>query len=178
MATTLTVNRLSFDFGGSFANDDAFAPASVPLALKVALLLGAGSGADQVNIPYAKRRTLAATTSENLDLSAVLTDPLSGVISFAKVRAMIFFLHAGTNMGPLLIGGHATASFRNWITGAPDMDTAQPKVRLRNSATGGLFVLTGMDSTGFAVTTTTQDLLKVENEGSALCTYDVVILGA
>lgn len=178
MATTLTINKCKVDFGGTLVTDTTLAPANISLALSLALTFAQGTGAGNANKIYIARRTLAALTSENLDLAAVLTDPLTAVLTFAKIRAMIFALAASPAAGPLLIGGHATASFRNWITGAPDMDTAQPAVRVRNGPAGGVFMLTGADATGFAVTATTQDMLKVTNEHATLAaTYDVALIG-
>lgn len=178
MATTLTVSTCKVEFRGSLVTDTTLAPANISLALSLALTFAQGTGAGNANKIYIARRTLAATLSENLDLAAVLTDPLTTVLSFTKVRAIIFALAASPAAGPLLVGGHATAAFRNWITGSPDMDTAQPKIRIGNGPAGGVFMLTRGDATGFATTATTEDMLKVENEHATLtATYDVAIIG-
>ena len=178
MSDTLSIKKLEVNFNGTLVTSTNLVPFTVPLVLKEAIDLAAGTGADAVNLCYMAEATLATLTAVNLDLSGALLTPTGAACVFAKVRAFIIYLHPGANMGPLLVGGHATAAFANWITSADTLANDQPKVRIRNGASGGLFMLTGTDVTGFAVTATTADLLTLYNEGSATCTFDIVILGA
>ena len=177
MAETLTISNFKFKFSGTLVNDDALAPANVPLELDVDIDISNGAAADSVNKIYFKRLTLAATTAANLDLAGTLTNPLGTAVVFSKVRAIVIFLNPGTNTGPLLVGGHATAALSTMFTATPDLDTAQAKLRLRNGTDGGLMVLTAMDATALVVTATTEDMLTIYNEGSATATYDILVLG-
>lgn len=178
MAETVTLTTMpKLIFGGNVANDDSAAPATAPFSLSKIISLASGSGADSINKVYAKRRTLASTTAENLDLSGTLTNPLATTLTFTKVRMIIIYLNVGTGTGPLLIGGHATAALATMFTSADTLNNDQPKIRLRNGASGGLFVLTATDVTGLAVAGGTADMLTIYNEGANPATYDIYIFG-
>lgn len=179
MATTLTVSEFKVSFNASLRNDDTLAPASVGPTLQLAVSLAQGTGADQGDLIYVARRTLAANTAENLDLAGVLTGPLGATLTFARVKILLVKLLASPAAGPLLIGGHATAAFANWITSADTLANDQPKVRVRNGAKGGFFAISATDITGWAVVAVTADLLTVKNEHATIdATYDIAIVGA
>jgi hypothetical protein len=158
-------------------NDDDLAPASITAAIAQTIALAIGTGAEKVNQIYAKRRSLAATTAENLDLAGSLTNPLGSTITFTKVRVILVYLRPGANTGPLLVGGHATGALATMFASADTLDNDQPRIRIRNGVSGGILLLTGTDSTGYAVAAGTRDILKIENEGSATASYDIYILG-
>ncbi len=179
MADTLTINKLVVDFGGKLTTSTALVPFTIPLVLKEAIDLAAGTGADAANLCYMAEATLAATTAVNYDLSGALVTPSGAACVFTKFRALIIYLHPGTNMGPLRVGGHATAAVSTFLyLAASDFNTAQPAIIIGNGASGGLLLLTRTDVTGYAVTNSSADQLTLYNAGSATCTFDIVILGA
>ena len=138
------------------------------LSRKVELANGTGAGkADRV---FSDRRTLAASGTEDLDLAGVLLDAFGATITFARVKGLIIAAAAG-NTNNVVVGA---ASSNPWATllGATHTLTLRP----------GAFIALGTgvaDPTGYAVTASTGDLLKVANSGSGTgVTYDIHIIGA
>jgi len=127
-----------------------------------------GTGANQANMVFADTRTLAASTSESLDLSGVLTNAFGASILFTKIKGIIIAA-AAANTNNVLVGGAASNAFINWVGDATDIITVRP---------GGLFCLMAPDATAYAVTAGTGDLLKINNSSSGTgVTYDVILIG-
>ena len=125
--------------------------------------LSSGTGTDQADLKYFARRTLAAATSENLDLRGVLLDQFGNTLSIAKVKA-IMISNPSTNDGVLTIGGAASNAWTAMFTGTIDIPI------------GGC-ILIGGPKAGEAVTAGTADILKVLNNGTASVDYDILIIG-
>ena len=127
-----------------------------------------GTGADQIKEIFADTRTLSASASENLDLAGVLTDAFGAVITFTKVKAICIKAAAG-NTNNVMVGGHGSAACFSMFNAATDKLSIKP---------GGMALLVAPDSTGFAVTATTADMLTVANSSSGTSvTYDIIIMG-
>ncbi len=145
------------------------ASGSVPLAIHESYRLTDGTGSNQANRIFHDRRTLAASANEDLDLAGSLTDAFGATITFARIKA-IMVKAAATNTNNVLVGGDATSTFFTWVGAETDLVVVRP---------GGLFLLATPDSTGYAVTATTGDLLRVANSSSGTSvTYDIVLVGA
>lgn len=144
--------------------------ATAPTKADYNLALATGTGAGQADLIFSDQRTLAASAAEDLDLAGVLTDGLGTTLTFAKIKALIVKA-ASTNTNNVIVGGAATNGFVSWAGGATHTVTVRP---------GGYMVLaTGSaDTTGYAVTAGTADLLKIANSGGTTgVTYDVIIIG-
>lgn len=127
-----------------------------------------GTGANQIKQVFADTRTLSASATEDLDLAGGLTNALGTAITFTKIRA-IAIRAAATNTNNVLVGGAASAQFATWVGDATDVVVVRP---------GGLFLLIAPDTTGYAVTATSADLLKIANSaGGTSVSYDIVLLG-
>jgi hypothetical protein len=128
-----------------------------------------GTGLDQADQMWHDQRTLALSTSEELDLAGVLTDSFGTVLTFARIEAII--VTAALANGALIqVGGAASNGFINWVASATDI------INVRN---GGTFALFAPDATAYAVTAGTGDLLKITNtDGAAEAIYDIYIIGA
>src|SRR4051812_35223041 len=74
------------------------------------VLLGSGTGAGNADIAYVAHRSLAGTTTENLDLAGVLTDVFGSTITAAKVKAILIVADTSNN-GDLVIGAAASNPF-------------------------------------------------------------------
>lgn len=139
-----------------------------PLDISQHYPLSSGTGANQADRVWSDTRTLAASASENLDLAGVLTDAFGATLTFVKVKALLVRAATG-NTNDVLVGGHASAAFVNWVSDATDIVVVKP---------GGLFLLVAPNAAGYGVTATTADLLKVANSsGTTGVTYDIAILG-
>ncbi len=141
---------------------------SSPLTIAQHYPLSSGTGANQADKVWSDTRTLAASGTENLDLAGVLVDAFGATITFVKVKAMLIRAASG-NTNDVLVGGHATTAFVNWVSDPTDVVVVKP---------GGLFLLVAPNAAGYGVTAATGDLLKVTNSaGTTGVTYDVAILG-
>ncbi len=130
--------------------------------------LASGTGANQANAMWADTRTLTASSTENLDLAAVLTDAFGTALTFTKVKAILVMAAAG-NTNNVVLGGAASNAFINWVGDATDVINIRP---------GGVFMLAAPDATAYAVTASTGDILKVANSSSGTSvTYTIVIIG-
>src|SRR5262245_4803254 len=70
-----------------------------------------GVGAGQADKIYHGSRTLAPSTSEDIDLAGTfLTDPLGATLTFAKIKAIVIAAAAG-NANNVIVGGAASAQF-------------------------------------------------------------------
>jgi len=126
-----------------------------------------GTSADQADLVFRDQRTLALSTSENLDLAGGLTDAYGTTITFVKVK-LIYVKAKSDNGGNIIIGGAAANTFVGPFADATD------KVKV---PAGGMFQV-GDATTGWTVTAGTGDILKVENDdGSDSGTYDIIIVG-
>lgn len=129
-----------------------------------------GTGAGQVDKIWTDTRTIALSSSEDLDLAGVLLDAFGGTLTFARIKAIMISAAPG-NTNNVIVGGVA-AGLSTLIL---PQTTGQVVVR-----PGGGFMAWcgGGDATGFLVTATTADLLHVANSGAGTSvTYDIAVMG-
>lgn len=131
------------------------------------VLLGSGTGAGNADIAYVARRSLAATTSENLDLAGVLTDVFGSTITAAKVKAILVVADT-SNAGDLVIGAAATNPFVGPLGGTTPTVAVRP---------GGLLLIAD-PQLGWTVTAGTGDLLKVNNLGAGTAGYRISVIAS
>lgn len=150
------------------AQDLGQAVASMAKSYEVSLTDGTTAGkADKV---FHDTRTLAASATEDIDLTGVLADPLGVTLSFVKVKALIVAAAAG-NTNNVIVGGASSAGFVSWVGGATHTVTVRPGAVLA-------LVAGESDSTGYGVTATTADLLKIANSaGTTSVTFDLIVIG-
>lgn len=126
-----------------------------------------GTAADQANQIWSDTRTLAASSTEDLDLAGGLTNAFGTTLTFTKIKSIIVKAAAG-NTNNVLVGG-ASNAFVNWVSDATDKIVVRP---------GGCFALHTSDSTAYAVTASTGDLLRIGNSSSGTSvTYDIILIG-
>lgn len=139
----------------------------IPYNLKTEL--GDGSGAGKADRQYTKTRTLTGSSTEDLDLAAVLTDIFGATLTFARVKGL-FVKASKTNTNNVIVGA---ASANQWATLLNTTGT----VTLRPGAWFGACCDVS-DATGWAVTAGTGDLLKVANSGAGTSvSYDIIVIG-
>lgn len=128
-----------------------------------------GTAANTANRLYQGRRTLTASSNEDLDLAAVLTDTYGAAITFARIRALVVKA-AAANTNNVVVGGAATNTWVGPFGAATHTVAVKPD---------GLLILVAPDTTGWAVTAGTGDLLRVANSaGGTSVTYDIFLIGA
>jgi len=165
--TTLRTS-IAFDLAAKFTSALDLQTGSAPLNLSRSFSWGDGTAAESANRVWSDRRTLAASATEDLDLAGVLTDAFGTAITFAKVRALIVAASSG-NTNNVLLGGVSAGLSTIIQPAATGIVVVRP---------GGLVAFIAPDTTGYAVTATTADLLHVANSaGSTSVTYDIAIVG-
>lgn len=145
--------------------------ASAPVNFARSIKLGDGTGAGQANRMFTDRRTLAASATEDLDLSGIaMADAFGAAVTFARIKGIIVAA-SPDNANNVLLGA---ASANQWAS----MLNAAGVVTLRPGAIAAFYAGED-DATGYTVTAGTGDLLKVANSaGGTSVSYDLVIIGA
>ncbi|GHA28678.1 hypothetical protein GCM10010372_30590 [Streptomyces tauricus] len=162
---------LAISASGEASSSIDLGTARAPQILARRMSLGSGSGAGNADRLFSDRRTLAASASEDLDLAGTaLIDAFGAQVTFARVKGLVIAAAAG-NTNNLLVGA---SSGNQWAT----LLNSTGVVTLRPGAF--LAVGTGdADPTGYAVTASTGDLLKIANSAAGTSvTYDIHIIGA
>lgn len=128
-----------------------------------------GTSSAQINSFWADHRTLAASTAETLDLSGILTDDFGVLISPTKITDIYIRITSSSATAQLALGNVA-----NQWAGAPwsSADT----FAIITIGDGGRFHMSN-PKTGWTVTNTTGDKLKINNlDASNPVSYDIIIL--
>jgi hypothetical protein len=167
MTTALTA-AISIALSGAFTNSMDVGSANFPIQFNPNFVFTDGTGANQAKTIFTDTRTLAASASEDLDLAGVLTDAFGNVITFDKIKAIIVTAAAG-NTNNVLFGGAASAQASPWFGDVTDTLVIRP---------GGAICLIAPDATGYDITATSADLLKIANSSSGTgVTYTIVLIG-
>ncbi len=142
--------------------------ASFPINLPAAkTTLSDGTGDGQASKIFSDQRTIAASSSENLDLAGGLTDAYGTTITFATIKA-IYVKAADTNTNDVVVGAAASNGFVGPFAADDNSVTVKP---------GGALLIFAPKS-GWAVTASTADILKIANSSSGTgVVYDVVLVG-
>lgn len=146
---------------------DFGAPVSEP-RFSQQVSLASGTGAGQADRVWADRRTLAASASEDLDLTGTLVDALGATLTLARVKAL-YVAASASNTNDVVLGGAASSAW-SALLGATGTVTVKP---------GGVLLVVAPGATAYPVTAGTGDLLKVANSGAgSSVTYDICIVGS
>ena len=128
----------------------------------------AGNGSGQVDKQWTDTRTIAASSSESLDLAGSLGNALGNTTVFAKVKA-IRIRASAANTNNVVVGGAGSNTFVGPFADATDKISIPP---------GGHFEVTH-PTTGWTVTASTGDILLVANSSSGTgVDYDIEIIGS
>lgn len=136
-------------------------------AINAVITLESGTGSGQADKIFMDDRTLAASATENLDLAGSLTDAFGATITFATVKAILVIAKAA-NTNDVVIGGAASNGFVGPFGGTTPTVSVKP---------GGLALMVA-PKTGWTVTASTGDILKMANSSSGTgVDYSIVIIG-
>lgn len=125
-----------------------------------------GTGADQADRLWTKRRTVNASTTDSIDVSGSLTDSFGNAVTFAKVKAIQLINRSAAQTLTLQ---RPAANGVPFLTAAGDAIPVPP---------GGSITLVGPTAAGLAsVTAGTGDLIDVVNPAGASADYDITIIG-
>ena len=129
-----------------------------------------GAGAGQCNEAYCAVRTLAAGADETLDLYGVLLNNLRQTVNFARIKGILVALLDDTAATSITVGGYGA---NGWVGPFGDVDGIQTVYN------GGIYLNTKLDASGWVVTNSTADKLKIlNNDGAVVATYLIALIGA
>jgi hypothetical protein len=126
-----------------------------------------GTGAGAINNIWTDTRTLAASTTEDLDLAGGVANAFGSTLTFTKIKGIIIHA-ASTNTNNVVVGGDSNGLI-GWVGAANDLINVRP---------GGTFCIIEPNAAGYAVTAGTGDILQIANSSSgSSVVYDIIILG-
>lgn len=165
-AATLAA-RLTVGASGTYSSAVDLATADQALKYAKNIDLTNGVGLNQADKLFTDTRTVAASTTEDLDVAAgALTDAFGTAFTLAKMKALIVCAASG-NTNNVVLGGD--------INSVPFLSTAATTVSIKP---GGCFQLVDPSLAAIAVTGGTGDIIQVANGGAGTSvTYDIVIVG-
>ena len=168
MALDNTVIQASITGADLSANQD-LSVAHAVLNLQRGFGLANGTGIGQADKIWSDTRTIAPSGTDDIDLAGALTDALGALVTFARVKVMMFYAYS-SNVNNLIIGNAAATQFLSWVGAATHVVNVRP---------GGLLLLGAPDATAYVAGAGTADLLRVTNSAAGTSvTYDVVLIGA
>ena len=124
-----------------------------------------GTGANQYQVVFSDERT-TDSTGEELDLAGVLKDPFNLTLTFTAVKVISIEASSSNTNNTILIGG--THPVTGIFADTSDAIIVRP---------GGTLTIVAPDTTGYAITATSADDLKVYSSGTGNVKYKIVILG-
>lgn len=130
--------------------------------------LASGTAANQADIFWGDERTLAASATEDIDLSGTLIDAFGNVVAAVDVVAFLVVAdNANTNDVVVSPGASAPAAI---------LGGTSPTVPVKP---GGVFLIAGGVAGGqFTVTPTTADIVTIANGGAGTpVTYKIAVIG-
>ncbi len=151
----------------SLSNALDLVEAAAPLDYKSKMTWTSGTTADRADLVWSDRRTIAASSNEDLDLAGVLTGALGTTLTFVELRAVLISASTGNTNNVRLI--------RPASNGVPLFLAASDGIDI---PPGGFFFWACPADGKVTVTASTGDLLNVANSSSgSSVTYDVIIIG-
>jgi len=164
---TLVVRSTTVIEATQTATADLSSPVD-PLAITKRVDLASGVGANQADLMFHDRRTLAASGTEDLDLAGVLVDKFGTTLTFARIKE-VWIVAAAANTNNVNVTRPAANGVPLFLAAGDGLPVLP----------GGVFHWIAPNAAGIAVTAGTGDLLTVTNSAAGTgVTYDVVIIGA
>lgn len=162
---SLTVNQIQITLQALLTATIGLSTVRQQVNESFAQSLADGVDVGEADTLYTAERTIAASSSENLDLAGSLTDVFGATITFAKVKAL-YIQALSTNTNNVQVQREGT-------NGVPIFMALGDGIEL---SPGAAFLV--FDPAGYAVTAGTGDLLAVTNSGAgSSVTYRIIIIG-
>ena len=163
----MTINVKASITGSISASGDLSQLVATLTAAVAELSFAQGTGAAEVDKVFADTRTLAPSTTEDLDLAGSMVGIDGLTFAPAKIKGILISAAAG-NTNNVLFGGDANG-LAGLFGNVNDLNVIRP---------GGALLWVD-PSGGLTVTNSTGDILQVANSGSgSSVTYNIVIIGA
>lgn len=163
------ISRVTMELIATLTSSTDFSTPAAPYDLRQQFDYTSGTGAGQADRIWVDQRTLAASTTEDIDLAGGVTDPFGAAITFVKIKALLIRA-AGTNTNNVVVGAAASNAWAA-LLGTTGTLTIRPGMAFK-------VAVSTADATGLAVVAGTGDLLKVANSGAGTgVTFDIGVIG-
>lgn len=172
-AITLTKFNVSIAVDGVLTNPQNLSTPADKLSLTKRFAFTDGEGASQAERMWSSTRTLAGGAADSLDLYGTLTSAFGETINVKKIRGVIIYHDTPDANDVLEIGGDPNAPVPLFATTPVTDPNSVPYFPL---TPGGAFLVISKSATGWAVTTSTADILRVKNDAGGSITYRIIIL--
>ncbi len=167
LSTTIKMSVSATETGGTGAG----AAMSTPLVAAVMELVD-GTIANAADRIYARERTVASATNDDIDLAGALIGALGSTLTFVEIVAIAIINRRadGTANTTNLTIGAGTNPFLGFLGGTtPTIGPIRP---------GGMLLIACPADIGIGtVTPGTADILRIANSAGAPATYQIVIIG-
>ncbi|MEU8279563.1 hypothetical protein ACFYOK_29395 [Microbispora bryophytorum] len=141
---------------------------SAPVDFSQQFNFAQGAGAGQADMIWTASRSIAASSTDAIDLAGTLQGPFGTTVTFARIKGVIVRA-AATNVNNVNI-------VRDSTSGVPLFLATGDGIAVKP---GGLFVWLDPSAAGAAVTAGTADLLNLVNSGAgSAAKCDIYIIGA
>ena len=138
-----------------------------PLSQSVDHAFTGGTGALQANEQWHDKRTVAASATDQLDLSGSLTNAFGESVEFTSIKA-IQIKNVSGNGASITVGPPAV---NGWVT----LMAASDVITLED---GAAMTISTPTAGGYAVAAGTGDLLDIVNlDGANAAEYEIVLIG-
>lgn len=167
MATTLT-STVKMSVVAKLHNDSVdIGEADYNVSQMISKVFANGSASGQANGIWTDERTIGISANDDIDFAGGVNDVFGTALTFTAIKAILIEADAD-NAVSLIVGGDTTTNIAG-LFGA-DTDTLLVKP--------GASVLLMHPTTGYTVTATTADKLRLTNSsGSASITYKISVIG-
>jgi hypothetical protein len=161
--------KLNYSLTGTTSATRDLGTATVSESLSYTQRITDGDAANKAEKVWGDTRSLAASTSEELDLAGGLTDGLGNTVTLN--RLICLGIKASTaNGSTITLGGSASNAWETWTADAGSTIKLRP---------GGSIALIGPDATGYAIGAGATDLLQIGNDDtSATASYSIFVMGS
>jgi len=162
------VAKFHVDAYKDMGDNASIADPTLTAALESVKSLTDGRGADEADLIYVTSFNLAAGANLDIDLSGSADKTRFGDdLAFNLVRGIMLKNKSETDAAVLRLGGIGATGLVNWISSNAAYVNVGP----------GVFLIHRTDATGYGVTATTADVLRVTNPGAAAITGELAIWG-
>lgn len=145
-----------------------FSTPNQSIGLQQVINLANGSSANQANLVFADRRTVGASSSDDIDLAGALTTPFGETLTFAKIK--VLYIYNRDASLSLVVRPKASNGWCGFLAGTTPTLTIGP---------GGCLLLVAPDANGYgSITAGSADIMQIYNAGGASVDYDIAIVGA
>lgn len=169
MAVDLVSANLKVDFNWNYTNALDHGTPTYADKVNFTQTLTDGTSADNADLLWTDRRTVASAATDNIDLAGALTDAFGQTITIVKLKGLLI-VNRGVASGTTFLETTGEDLTIDTST-VPGLD-----VWAENIEAGGFFAICN-PRVGITVTATTNDNIAIVNGGASTITYDIVVIG-